>query len=110
MTQYEFSMLASILEEMLSESGYEVTAFPHGKLALSAAAQYPPDLILLDIMMPDLDGFEVCQRLKANSATSDIPVIFISALMTHTAKSMPLRVEEWIISPNPSRKQKFWRG
>ncbi|GAK53597.1 response regulator receiver modulated metal dependent phosphohydrolase [Candidatus Moduliflexus flocculans] len=70
----------NLLEEMLSGRGYEVNAFPHGKLALSAAAQSPPDLILLDVMMPDLDGFEVCRQLKTNPATSNIPVIFISAL------------------------------
>lgn len=59
---------------------YDVRVTVNGKLALAAAQSSPPDLILLDIMMPDIDGYEVCQRLKADKQTGDIPVIFISAL------------------------------
>ncbi len=69
-----------LLEEMLHRERYRVTAFPRGALALRAAAKSPPDLILLDIMMPDMDGFEVCRRLKADEALRDIPILFISAL------------------------------
>jgi DNA-binding response OmpR family regulator len=49
-------------------------------MALTVAQAAKPDLILLDIMIPNLDGYEVCQRLKANQQTRDIPVIFLSAL------------------------------
>jgi len=56
----------TVLEKMLRESGYRVVAFPRGDLALKAAARKPPDLILLDIMMPGMDGFAVCERLKAD--------------------------------------------
>lgn len=69
-----------LLEELLQENGYKVAAFPGGELALRSALRNPPDLILLDIMMPGMDGFEVCRMLKANDALRHIPVIFISAL------------------------------
>lgn len=69
-----------ILETMLLERGYQVFAFPNGELALKAAAKQPPDLILLDINMPKLNGYEVCGRLKADPALRDIPVVFLSGL------------------------------
>lgn len=69
-----------ILAKILENRGYLVRGIPEGALALTAAAEERPDLILLDIMMPELDGYEVCARLKANEATRDIPVIFMSAL------------------------------
>ncbi|HWQ30623.1 MAG TPA: HD domain-containing phosphohydrolase, partial [Negativicutes bacterium] len=69
-----------ILEEILHGQGYQVAAFPKGEMALRAAVQDPPDLILLDIMMPEMDGFEVCSRLKSDARLQGIPVIFISAL------------------------------
>jgi len=69
-----------LLEEMLRGRGYRVRSFPRGRLALAAAASEPPDLILLDINMPELDGYETCQRLKADEKLKEIPVIFISAL------------------------------
>ena len=69
-----------ILSEILKSEGYKVRPVPDGMLALQAAEREKPDLILLDIMMPDMDGYEVCRRLKENQNLSDIPVIFISAL------------------------------
>ena len=69
-----------LLEEMLRGRGYYVRAFPRGRLALAAAAKEPPDLIMLDINMPEMTGYETCERLKADSRLSSIPVIFISAL------------------------------
>ncbi|MDP2094363.1 MAG: response regulator, partial [Hydrogenophaga sp.] len=69
-----------LLDELLRQQGYQVRLFPRGALALKAAAAHPPSLILLDIMMPEMDGFEVCRQLKANPSLKDIPVIFISAL------------------------------
>ncbi|HZY42169.1 MAG TPA: hybrid sensor histidine kinase/response regulator, partial [Anaerolineae bacterium] len=65
---------------MLSGHGYKVRPAPSGALALDAARAAPPDLILLDVSMPDLNGYEVCQRLKADARTRDVPVLFISAL------------------------------
>jgi CheY-like chemotaxis protein len=69
-----------LLEDMLRQHGYEVQSFPRGRLALAAADQEPPDLILLDINMPELNGYEVCERLKSNERLAGIPVVFLSAL------------------------------
>lgn len=69
-----------VLSEILKESGYVVRPVPSGKLALSAAVLEAPDLFLLDIMMPEMDGYETCRRLKEIPVIKDIPVIFISAL------------------------------
>jgi diguanylate cyclase (GGDEF)-like protein len=68
-----------LLVHILSEQGYQVRPVPNGKLALSGAKAIPPDLILLDIMMPDLDGFEVCKKLKNDDKTKEIPIIFLTA-------------------------------
>ena len=70
----------TLLASLLKEKGHRVRPVPGGKLALKAVESEPPDLILLDINMPDMSGFEVCERLKIDSRFCDIPVIFISAL------------------------------
>jgi sigma-B regulation protein RsbU (phosphoserine phosphatase) len=69
-----------VLAGMLKERGYKVRPVPSGKLALQAAQHDPPDLILLDINMPEMNGYEVCEQLKCDDALKGIPVIFISAL------------------------------
>lgn len=69
-----------LLVVMLTEQGYKVRGVPSGPMALTAARLAPPDLVLLDINMPEMNGYEVCQALKADESTQDIPVIFISAL------------------------------
>lgn len=69
-----------LLEEMLKQRGYQVFSFPLGRLALRGAAENPPDLILLDVTMPELSGYEVCERLKADKRLAAIPVIFLSGL------------------------------
>jgi len=69
-----------LLEDMLKVDGYRIRSFPRGRLALAAAAQHPPDLVLLDINMPEMSGYEVCERLKASPDLSEAPVIFLSAL------------------------------
>jgi len=69
-----------LLSNILIEQGYEVRGVTNGSMALMGATAQPPDLILLDINMPGLNGYEVCQQLKANAQTSEIPVIFLSAL------------------------------
>lgn len=75
-----------LLAEMLHRQGFRVVQFPNGTLALRAASRNPPDLILLDIMMPDMSGFEVCRRLKSDEVLQAIPVIFISALDDEPSK------------------------
>lgn len=69
-----------LLAQMLSEQGYKVRLAQDGIMALMSVESSPPDLILLDILMPEIDGYEVCSKLKASSKTKNIPVIFISAL------------------------------
>ncbi|MEG3923980.1 MULTISPECIES: response regulator [unclassified Microcoleus] len=69
-----------LLSTMLSDKGYKVRGVINGDMALKAARSTPPDLILLDITMPQMNGYEVCQHLKADGRTSGIPVIFLSAL------------------------------
>jgi serine phosphatase RsbU (regulator of sigma subunit) len=69
-----------VLAGMLKDRGYKVRPVPSGKLALLAAQRDPPDLILLDINMPEMNGYEVCEHLKADDKLKGIPVIFISAL------------------------------
>jgi two-component system, sensor histidine kinase and response regulator len=69
-----------IVTQLLQEQGYHVRAAPNGAHALNSATKEPPNLILLDIMMPDMGGFEVCRRLKADDRTREVPVIFLSAL------------------------------
>jgi sigma-B regulation protein RsbU (phosphoserine phosphatase) len=69
-----------LLSQILGERGYGVRAATSGPRALASIELTPPDLILLDIRMPEMDGYEVCQQLKANPRTADIPILFISAL------------------------------
>lgn len=69
-----------LLSGMLRGSGYRVRPVPNGRLALMAAAKRVPDLVLLDINMPEMDGFEVCRRFKLDERLQAVPIIFISAL------------------------------
>ncbi|MCK4516904.1 MAG: response regulator, partial [Spirochaetaceae bacterium] len=69
-----------VLSRLLTDNGYKVRPVPNGALAIEAVKAAPPDLIFLDIRMPDMDGYEVCERLKQDSASRNIPVIFISAM------------------------------
>ena len=69
-----------LLMGILVEQGYRVRPVPSGTRALATIQLEPPDLILLDIKMPDMSGYEVCEQLKADERTRDIPVIFLSAL------------------------------
>lgn len=69
-----------LLTRILSEQGYRVRSAPSGARALATIQKEPPDLVLLDILMPEMDGYETCRQLKADERFSDIPVIFISAL------------------------------
>jgi signal transduction histidine kinase len=70
----------NVLSSILSQGGHKVRPAINGEIALMAAFNDPPDLILLDIRMPKMDGYEVCRQLKANPKTAHIPVIFISSL------------------------------
>ena len=68
------------LTAILTEHGHRVRPAANGHSAVKAAQESPPDLILLDILMPNVDGYEVCEQLKADERTRDIPIVFISGL------------------------------
>lgn len=70
----------TVLRDILTRDGHRVRPLLQGAMALASAAAEPPDLVLLDIMMPGMDGYETCARLMADERTRDIPVLFISAL------------------------------
>lgn len=80
----------TLMSELLQDT-YKVKAAPSGEKALKIAfSDNPPDLILLDIMMPEMDGYEVCRQLKGNSKTKDIPVIFLTAMSQAEDEEMGL--------------------
>lgn len=64
---------------LLTSKGYEVQGVTTGQEALDAISGNPPDLVLLDIMLPEMDGFEVCRRIKENPKTRDLPVVMLTA-------------------------------
>ncbi|MBW4465117.1 MAG: response regulator [Pegethrix bostrychoides GSE-TBD4-15B] len=90
-----------LLSAMLSDQGYEVRRVVNGQMALKTAQANPPDLILLDIKMPDMNGYEVCQHLKAIEQTQAIPVIFISALdeVLDKVKAFAVGAADYITKP-----------
>jgi len=90
-----------ILSDFLEQAGFLVTIAESGKRALEQVQRVVPDLILLDIVMPNLDGFEVCRRLKANRTTQDIPIIFLTALddTEDIVKGFELGAVDYITKP-----------
>jgi len=90
-----------VLQATLEGQGYRLLAARDGASALAVAAKAAPDLILLDIMMPGMDGYEVCRRLKSDPATCDIPVIFLSALeqTEDKVKGLQLGAVDYITKP-----------
>ena len=91
----------TLLGAILRRQKYQVEIITNGASALKTARQYPPDIILLDISMPEMDGYEVCQRLKADENLSHIPVIFISALHQSDEKIKAFEVggQDYITKP-----------
>ncbi|MDX2243626.1 MAG: response regulator [Leptolyngbyaceae cyanobacterium bins.302] len=82
----------SVLSETLDQAGLEVWVAQSGKIALERVKYALPDLILLDVMMPEINGFEACRQLKANPVTKDVPVIFMTALSDTENKVQGLRL------------------
>lgn len=91
----------SLLFQALDGVGFRVLVATNGQLALNAIPDALPDLILLDVMMPILDGFETCRRLKQNEVTQDIPVIFMTALAepVDEVKGLGLGAVDYITKP-----------
>lgn len=90
-----------LLTRILFEQGYGVRISPSAKLGINSVMAEVPDLILLDIKMPDLDGYTVCQQLKANQKTCGIPVIFISGLedTMDKVKAFEMGGVDYIVKP-----------
>jgi PAS domain S-box-containing protein len=90
-----------LLTDTLKAGGYRVRSAINGQLALRAAAKAPPELVLLDINMPGMNGFEVCQRLKTQPETRDTPIIFISALSetVEKVKGFELGAVDYVTKP-----------
>ena len=89
------------LSSMLTAEGYEVRGVPDGPMALTVVENKPPELILLDIKMPGMDGFEVCQQIKADEKSSDIPILFLSALdeLEDKLKGFSIGAADFITKP-----------
>ncbi|MEA5597165.1 response regulator [Rivularia sp. UHCC 0363] len=90
-----------ILHDVLGSAGYEVLVEMDGISGIEQVESNPPDLILLDVMMPKIDGFETCRRLQANPSTKDIPIIFITALTEaeEKVKGLQLGAVDYITKP-----------
>lgn len=91
----------SVLFDFLAENGYKVLVAQEGKRAIQKAEYGLPDLILLDVMMPGIDGFETCRRLKSNPKTQDIPIIFMTALSDspNKIKGFELGAVDYVTKP-----------
>ena len=98
----------TLLSQRLSSWGYKVSTVDEGEKALELVQEQRPDLILLDIMLPKMKGREVCLRLKQDSKTAGIPVIFLSALglADHIRAGMDLGAEDYIVKPFQSEELK----
>jgi DNA-binding response OmpR family regulator len=90
-----------LLQTMLATEGYDIDVASSGEETLEAVKLQPPDLILLDGMMPGLDGFQVASRLKRNVVTKNIPIVMVTALDDRSAKNLGVGVgvEEYLTKP-----------
>jgi two-component system, NtrC family, sensor kinase len=90
-----------ILFDILHEAGFKVSVVKSGEMALEKVPFIQPDLILLDVMMPGIDGFETCRRLKVDESTKDIPIIFMTALadVENKVKGLQIGAVDYIIKP-----------
>lgn len=84
--------LSELLRELLRSEGYHADVAPDGRTAVRAATQSPPDALVLDVMLPDMTGFEVCQSLKLHRATNLIPILMLTALSDGASERSGLRV------------------
>ena len=93
-----------LIERILTKAQYEVVGYNNSRQALNKVNEIAPDLILLDLIMPEIDGFEMCRRLKSNNKTKDIPVIFLTARKDQETESkvFELGAVDYITKPyNP---------
>lgn len=90
-----------LIQKMLSKMNFKVSTASNGRIALDAIAKEKPDLILLDLMMPEIDGFEVIRRLRENPETADIRIVILSALNSSDdiVKGFNLGANDFITKP-----------
>jgi signal transduction histidine kinase len=90
-----------VIREALEQAGFEVAIATSGERALQQVQRELPDVILMDVMMPGIDGFETCQQLKANSQTAAIPVIFMTALteVDHKVRALAMGAVDYVTKP-----------
>lgn len=95
------SVFREFFKESFSKLGFETVTAPTGRMALIKAKEHQPCLILLDVMLPDMDGFEVCQELRMEKGTSETPIVLISALKSekHIQKGMAAGATDYMIKP-----------
>ncbi len=95
-----------LMKLIFSREGFEVIEAANGEQALARAADSLPNVILLDIMMPDMDGYTTCRRLKTDRQTARVPVIFVSAMENHNGSSSPDKfgADDWIKKPISPRE------
>ena len=94
-------LLLKLLEHKLTQQGYSVICVEDGEVALGAAKLEQPDLIVLDGMMPGMDGFDVLRNLKEDAATRDIPVVMLTArnMERDIVRGLTLGAEEYLVKP-----------
>ncbi|MBN2139132.1 MAG: response regulator transcription factor [Sedimentisphaerales bacterium] len=98
--------IMEMVEYNLAEEGYDTFSALDGKVGVELAAKHHPDLIILDVMLPVMDGFEVCRALKNDSSTADIPIIILSAKSQETDKVLGLELgaDDYVTKPFSPRE------
>ena len=103
---------AQRLEFILRQQGYEVTVAANGRLALEAAQTRKPALVISDVMMPEMDGYELCRRVKTDPMLSDVPVILVTTMSDpqDVIRGLECRADNFILKPYDERYLLYWRG
>src|SRR5690242_14441061 len=93
--------IAELIKHYLDRAGHDTTVFASGRDALLAARKSPPDLVILDVMLPGMDGMQVCQALRAESATSALPILMLTARGEEAdrVKGLELGADDYVTKP-----------
>jgi DNA-binding response OmpR family regulator len=93
--------IADLVRRFLQKAGYETEIVPSGREALTTIGRRPPDLVLLDLMLPEVDGLEVCRALRANAKTAAIPIIMVTARAEESERigGLDLGADDYVAKP-----------